>query len=116
MQLQLNDTDQMAIRFSTIVEEKMGDKVDNFCIFNVNDDVNHREFSIDFEAYNYFVIRLNYDQGRFGCNIISGERMIALNNSQGWWDEADFDVFLIELQKELELRIPAKYLQAHGWL
>ena len=112
----LNDTHQMAIRFSTIAREKMGDKVDNFCIFNVDDDVNHRAFSIDFEAYNYFAIRLNYDQGRFGCNIISGERMIGLNNSQGWWDEADFDVFLIELQKELELRIPAKYLQAHGWL
>ena len=112
----LNDTHQMAIRFSTIAREKMGDKVDKFCIFNVNDDVNHRAFSIDFEAYNYFVIRLNYDQGRFGCNIISGERMIALNNSQGWWDEADFDVFFIELQKELELRIPAKYLRAHGWL
>lgn len=44
----------------------MGDKVDKFCIFNVNDDVNHRAFSIDFEAYNYFVIRLNYDKGRFG--------------------------------------------------
>ena len=112
----LNDTHQMAIRFNTIAREKMGDKVDKFCIFNVNDDVNHRAFSIDFEAYNYFAIRLNYDQGRFGCNIISGERMIALNNSQGWWDEADFDAFLIELQKELELRIPAKYLQAHGWL
>ncbi len=112
----LNDTHQMAIRFSTIAREKMGDKVDKFCIFNVNDDVNHREFSINFEAYNYFAIRLNYDQGRFGCNIISGERMIALNNSQEWWDEADFDVFFKELQKELELRIPAKYLRAHGWL
>ena len=112
----LNDTHQMAIRFNTIAREKMGDKVDKFCIFNVYDDVNHRAFSIDFEAYNYFVIRLNYDQGRFGCNIISGERMIALNNSQGWWDEADFDVFFKELQKELELRIPDEYLRAHGWL
>ena len=112
----LNDTHQMAIRFSTIAREKMGDKVDKFCIFNVNDDVNHRAFSIDFEAYNYFVIRLNYDQGRFGCNIISGERMIALNNSQKWWDKANFDIFFVELQKELELRIPAKYLRAHGWL
>ena len=112
----LNDTHQMAIRFNTIAREKMGDKVDKFCIFNVYDDVNHRAFSIDFEAYNYFVIRLNYDQGRFGCNIISGDRMIALNNSQEWWDEADFGVFFKELQKELELRIPAKYLQAHGWL
>ena len=112
----LNDTHQMAIRFNTIAREKMGDKVDKFCIFNVYDDVNHRAFSIDFEAYNYFAIRLNYDQGRFGCNIISGERMIALNNSQGWWDEADFDVFFKELQKELELRIPDEYLRAHGWL
>ena len=112
----LNDTHQMAIRFSTIAREKMGDKVDNFCIFNVYDDVNHRAFSIDFEAYNYFAIRLNYDQGRFGCNIISGERMIALNNSQGWWDEANFDIFFMELQKELELRIPDEYLRAHGWL
>ena len=86
----------------------MGDKVDKFCIFNVNDDVNHRAFSIDFEAYNYFVIRLNYDKGRFGCNIIFGEKLIALNNSQEWWDEADFDVFFMELQKELELRIPDK--------
>ena len=112
----LNDTHQMAIRFSTIAREKMGDKVDNFCIFNVYDDVNHRAFSIDFEAYNYFVIRLNYDQGRFGCNIIAGERMIALNNSQEWWDEANFDIFFMELQKELELRIPDEYLRAHGWL
>ncbi len=112
----LNDTHQMAIRFNTIAREKMGDKVDKFCIFNVYDDVNHRAFSIDFEAYNYFVIRLNYDQGRFGCNIISGDRMIALNNSQEWWDEADFDVFFKELQKELELRIPDEYLRAHGWL
>ena len=112
----LNDTHQMAIRFSTIAREKMGDKVDNFCIFNVDDDVNHRAFSIDFEAYNYFAIRLNYDQGRFGCNIISGERMIGLNNSQGWWDEANFDIFFMELQKELELRIPDEYLRAHGWL
>ena len=112
----LNDTHQMAIRFSTIAREKMGDKVDKFCIFNVNDDVNHREFSINFEAYNYFAIRLNYDQGRFGCNIISGERMIALNNSQKWWDKANFDIFFVELQKELEFRIPDKYLRAHGWL
>ena len=112
----LNDTHQMAIRFITIAREKMGDKVDKFRIFNVNDDVDHRAFSIDFEAYNYFVIRLNYGQGRFGCNIIAGERMIALNNSQEWWDEANFDIFFMELQKELELRIPDKYLRAHGWL
>ncbi len=97
--MQLSDTSQMAIQFNAIAREKMGDKVDKFCVFNVNDDVNHRAFSIDFEAYNYFVIRLNYDKGRFGCNIIFGEKMIALNNSQEWWDEADFDVFLWNYKK-----------------
>ena len=94
----------------------MGDKVDKFCISNVNDDVNHRAFSIDFEAYIYFVLRLNYDKGRLGCNIIFGEKLIALNNSQEWWEEADFDVLFMVLQKELVLRIPDIYLQAHGWL
>ena len=48
--------------------------------------------------------------------FIFGEKLIALNNSQEWWDEADFDVFFMELQKELELRIPDKYLQTRGWL
>lgn len=113
--MQLSDTSQMAIRFNAIARQKMGDKVDKFCIFNVNDDENNKAFSVDFEAYNYFIIRLNYERGRMGCCIVFGDRIIALNNSQEWWDEADFDVFFAELQKDLEMRIPDKYLQAHGW-
>lgn len=114
--MELNDTDKMAIQFNQIAREKMKDKVDNFCIFGVNNDANHRQFCIEFEAYNYFIVRLNYDSGRFGCCILFGNKFIVLENSQKWWDVADFDIFFQELQLELELRIPDKFLKAHGWL
>ena len=114
--MELNNTSKMAIQFNKMAREKMGEKVAGFCVFNVNDDVNHREFSIDFEAYNYFVVRLNYENGRFGCCIVFGDKSIALDNSQEWWDEANFNIFFSELQRELEMRIPDKFLKAHGWL
>ena len=114
--MELNDTTKIAIQFNSMARKKMGEKVDRFCIFNVNDNVNNREFCVEFEAYNYFIIRLNYQNGRFGCNIVSGDKLIALENSQKWWDNADFDVFFTELQQELEVRIPDKFLNAHGWI
>lgn len=114
--MELSDTKRIAMSFNKMAREKMEGKVTGFCIFNVNENANHREFSVDFMAYNYFPIRLNYEKGRFGCCIILGEKSIAIQNSQQWWDEADFDLFFKELQTELELRIPDKFLKAHGWL
>ncbi len=58
---------------------------------------------------------MNYERGRFGCCISYGERTVALSNSQQWWEEADFDVFFKELERELKLRIPDKFLKAHRW-
>lgn len=114
--MQLNETHKMAINFNESVRERFGDKVDDFCILDVVDDSSHRAFSVEFEAYGYFPIRMNYDKGRFGCCIVFGDKGIPLENSQKWWDEADFDLFFKELQEELELRIPDKFLKAHGWL
>lgn len=113
--MQLNETTKMAVDFNKKLREKFGDKLNNFSISDVIDDPNHRAFSIEFEAYDYFPIRLNYDRGCFGCCICFGEIGIDLKNSQKWWDEADFDVFFKELQDEIELRIPDKYLEAKGW-
>ena len=99
----------------SMAKEKMGDKVKDFCISDVYDDVNNRAFSVEFTAYDYFPIRLNYERGRFGCCILYGERTVALSNSQQWWEEADFAVFFKELERELKLRIPDKFLKAHHW-
>ena len=61
------------------------------------------------------MIQLNYEKGSFGCCIVTGEMGVGLDNSQQWWDKADFDIFFKELKEEIELRIPDKYLIAKGW-
>ena len=78
--MEFNETQTMAINFTKMAKEKMGDKVKDFCILDVYD-----------------------------------ERTVALSNSQQWWEEADFDVFFKELERELKLRIPDKFLKAHRW-
>ena len=113
--MEFNETQTMAIDFTKMAKEKMGDKVKDFCISDIYDDVNNRAFSVEFAAYDYFPIRLNYERGRFGCCISYGERTVALSNSQQWWEVADFDVFFKELERELKLRIPDKFLKAHHW-
>ena len=115
MQYERNKTTQMASDLCDQIMERFGDRVDDFVISNVVDNPNWREFSIEFFAYNYFFIRLNYDRGRFGCCICIGEYGISLENTKKWWDTADFDIFFDDLERELELRIPDKFLKAKGW-
>jgi hypothetical protein len=65
--------------------------------------------------YNYYNVILNYDRARFGCAIDNGNAGISLENSQKWYDKADMDIFLMELQQQIELRIPDKFLTSNGW-
>ena len=91
-----------------------GEKVTNFVIDRLSDDP-YMEFSIRFEAYKYFNLIFNYDRGHFGCAISHGGYGISLDKSQRFFDEADPDIFLKELQEQLELRIPDKFLEHYGW-
>ncbi len=114
--MQSKNVDEMS---DYIIDEMcnfFNDKVKDFVIKNLFEDSNHKSFSIEFNAYEYFPMIFNYDMGRMGYNICYGNRMIELENSQKWWDEADIKVLFSEMQEELELRIPDKFLQAHGWL
>lgn len=92
------------------------EKVKDFVISDLIDDMNYRSFIIEFNAYNYFPMRFCYDKGRISCGICFGTRVIRLNNRQKWWEEIDLEVYFKELQSDIELRIPDKYLKAHGWL
>ena len=114
MQYESNETNKMAGKFCNMIKKRFESRIDGLVILDVIDDPNWRSFSIKFEAYNYFIIRLNYDRGRFGCCIDFGEYGIGLDNSQKWWDTADFDIFFDDLERELELRIPDKFLEAKG--
>ena len=55
--MEFNETQTMAINFTKMAKEKMGDKVKDFCILDVYDDANNRAFSVEFTAYDYFPIR-----------------------------------------------------------
>ncbi len=85
--------------FELIANELMGimkgyfrRKIGAFVISDQTD-VPYTEFSLVFKIYNYFVIRLNYDRGRFGCAIVTGGMGLRLENSQQWYDHADLLIF-----------------------
>ncbi len=114
--MELNNTYKMATNVANYLERNLGDKIEDYVIFNVVEDKNNRAFSIRFKEYDYFIILFNYDRGVIGCSIQYGESLfIGLKNSQEWYEKADFNVFCKELQEQLELRIPDKFLKANGW-
>ena len=114
--MELNKTEEMAMKVVRELRKHMKTKIGCVTVHNVVDDNNHRAFSIHFIAYNYFIVLFTYDIGLIGCSIQYGEKsFIGLENSQEWYGKADFDVFCKELQEQLELRIPDKFLEANGW-
>ncbi|MEI3614488.1 hypothetical protein [Pseudogracilibacillus sp. SO30301A] len=112
--MQLNKADNIAMSISKELRNYFNNRVDNISIYNTTD-IPYTMFSMSFKAYDYFIIILNYDRGRFGCAIDGGSAGISLKNSQQWYDKADMDVFLQELEQQIELRIPDKFLEYHGW-
>src|SRR5690625_1621046 len=104
---------------TTYLKKKLIDHFQNkigttFSIFNQTN-VPYTMFNMQLTMYKYFNVILNYDRGSFGCSIINGDTGISLDNSQKWYDTADMNVFLQELKQQIELRIPDKFLEFHGW-
>ncbi|MEI3615032.1 hypothetical protein [Pseudogracilibacillus sp. SO30301A] len=97
------------------LKEYFDDKITSGFTVLERTDTPYTMFSLSFIAYDYFNVTFNYDRGRFGCYTIVGDKKIPLRNSQQWYDKADMDVFLQELEQQIELRIPDKFLEFHGW-
>ncbi|MBF2519423.1 hypothetical protein IA940_05755 [Listeria marthii] len=113
--MQLSKAEVLASKVSDEIEERLRDKISSSFSICKTQDEPWIEFSIEFSAYNFFNIILNYDRGSFGCSIVNGGLGIALPNTQKWYDKADMDIFCKELQEQLELRIPDKFLVYNGW-
>lgn len=45
-----------------------------------------------------------------------GDDAIALPNDREWDNDCDFAAFWKNVDEQIRLRIPDKYLQAYGWL
>ncbi|MCH5268111.1 MAG: hypothetical protein J1E62_07180 [Lachnospiraceae bacterium] len=95
-----------------------GDRVSDFSVENnINGILRESSFNFVFKAYDYFPMQFHYDNGEFGCCILTDEEIvIELEMSQKHWESTGFDLFLKELKEEIELRIPDKFLRARGWL
>ncbi len=115
--MQQNSVDDI-IRY---MEQKMnnyfGNRIEGYSIYNFDDSPYARTFNMIFSLYNYFTVGLNYDRGKFGCHIVNGKWGVALNNSQERRDleRADIDLFIREIDEQVRLRIPDKYLEYYGW-
>ncbi len=107
----------MADAMADDVEAKFGDRIGTISIYNIVEDSNHKRFSLQFIAYGYFWINIDYEEGMIGCIINYGDNFpVILPNTQEWYSKMDIDKFLEELRREIELRIPDKYLKAHGYM
>ncbi len=95
------------------LKSTFGCKIDNISICECTD-VPHTMIAIEFEAYKYFNVRLNFDRGRFGCSIINGKYGVRLESSEKRFEEADLDKFFSDIKTELEVRIPDKYLARYN--
>ena len=112
--MQNSNAEEIAINFINRLKSHFGSRVDEFSIYSITDDP-YTMFSIKFTAYSYFSIIFNYDRGSFGCCISNGGDGISLKSSQQWYDKADMNIFLKEIEQQIELRIPDKFLKFYGW-
>jgi len=73
-------------------------------------------FCIDFVLYDYIVVICEYKQGLLSFFIPSGSSIIRLKNVYADENSSDIKKLLADLDNEITLRIPDKYLKAKGWV
>jgi len=99
------------------IKEVFGNRVRSLEVYDIVDEPSHWAFKIRFIAYNYFAILFNYELDIIGFSIQMGsDKYISLSHDHKCYSDTNMDVYLKEIKKELELRIPDKYLIAHGWM
>ncbi|WP_017472972.1 hypothetical protein [Amphibacillus jilinensis] len=97
-----------------MIKGHFDNKIGDFTIYNITEEP-YEIFNITFDAYHYHIVNFSYNRGSIGCGLSQGKYDIELKTSQEWYDKADMDVFCKELQEQLELRIPNKFLEHYGW-
>src|SRR5699024_8838677 len=113
--LQNNRYDLIQNEIINSLDEFFKDRITSGYTVLEETDIPYTMFSMQFQMYNYFNVIFNYDRGAFGCAIVTGDMGIGLDSSQKWYDKADMNVFLQEIQQQLELRITDKFLEYNSW-
>lgn len=113
-----NQMDILADEFFDIVKRAFKDKIDDIVFDDIVDEPSHQTFKIEFEAYDFFAIEFDYENGM--CEfflVLTKEAKISLTKEPAVYSQiTDWDSYLKEIMAEIELRIPDKFLKAKGWL
>ena len=115
--MELNNVESLADAFCDTLERVFGDKIVDILIFDIDDEPDHRTFKLNFAAYNYFWVEFDYENDWCEFFIVLNEACKQSLYSKTKFSEiTDWDAYLTEIMKEIELRIPEKFLKAKGWL
>lgn len=115
--MELNNVESLADAFCDTLERVFGDKIVDILIFDIDDEPDHRTFKLNFAAYNYVWVEFDYENDWCEFFIVLNEACKQSLYSKTKFSEiTDWDAYLTEIMKEIELRIPEKFLKAKGWL
>ncbi|MFF8186668.1 hypothetical protein ACF044_05350 [Microbacterium sp. NPDC016588] len=105
----------LAKEFVSAFRGFFGDRVARFSIKDIVEGEGHTEFSVLFDFYAFFPMRFNFDRGAFGFSIVYGGRGVSVAPVKGWPEFTDLALIAAELDREIRLRIPEKFLEDRGW-
>lgn len=113
--MQKGSSSEIAREIINSAKAVLDEKMSNIRLYNVTEEP-YKMFSLKCVVYEYFVLVFNYDRGHFGCSISCGDDAIPLPNDIEWNDQCDFMLLWENIDKQVSLRIPDKFLIAKGWL
>lgn len=115
--MELNKTVQKAVKISQFLQKRLGKQMARSSITSVIDQIDYQSFEIPCLLYDYYSAVFQYETGTIGCVIFIGrESSVSIIDGRRCESEADLETFIQELQKEIELRVPDKFLKSRGWL
>ena len=114
--MQYDNYEVVIYELETLLSNYFDDKISAFTIYGQRNRP-FVAFHMEFTLYNFYNIILNYERDSFGCAIIHSDKHgVSLPNSQKLYEKAELDIFVKELDEEIRLLIPDKFLQHYGWL
>ena len=115
--MQTNNMLELARETRKIIRKVFTDKVETITAYDIDDEPDHRAFKLNFAAYNYVWVEFDYENDCCEFFIVLNEACKqTICNRTKFSEITDWDAYLTEIMKEIELRIPEKYLKAKGWL
>ena len=115
--MELNEIETFAIKTSRMIRSYFGKRMDGSSIYDIVEKNNYRTFKINFIAYNYVCVEFDYENDWCEFFIVLNEACKqSLYGKTKFSEITDWDAYLTGIMKDIELRIPDKFLKAKGWL